>query len=116
MVRLGARASGWRGRAGPAAGSRRRQGRTAGHVGAALRTTAGATAATAAPLLRRVGGRVSVAVVVRRIWNKRLGDFTFVVARICGSLCLSTVYVPAQRILRDDNIEFLPVLLMPWIL
>lgn len=67
VVRLGAGAAGRRGRAGPAAGPGRRQGRATGHVGAALRTTA----ATSAALLRRVGGRVPVAVVVRRVWNER---------------------------------------------
>lgn len=67
VVRLRAGASGRRGGAGPAARPGSGQGRATGHVGAALRTTVGASAA----LLRRVGGRVPVAVVVRGVCNER---------------------------------------------
>lgn len=68
VVRFRAGASGRRGCAGPAASPGSRQRRATSHVGAALRTAAGATAAA---LLRRMSGCVSVAIVVRGIYNKK---------------------------------------------
>lgn len=68
VVRLGAGASGRRSCASSAAGSGSRERRATGHIGAAFRTTASATATA---LLRRMSGGVSVAIVVRGVYNEK---------------------------------------------